>query len=152
MTGAFSNRSEPALVWMVQGSSAVRPEEQPRPASGQHVEQHRGRRTTRDQDSAGPDIPSIEMQWMPTATGAALLQSALSRVQAAVRAQDRVCPFTANRLVVEFGPVGDGVPPQVLGYRLAQALARDLPSQTRSSSLAVSVGMATPRLISTPRT
>jgi DNA-binding CsgD family transcriptional regulator len=90
-------------------------------------------------------VASIEMQWDADGDGAStLLQSALTRVQGAVRADDRVCPVTANRLVVEFGPVANSVPPQVLGYRLAQALGRDLPSNSRSSSLAVSVGMATP--------
>ena len=90
-------------------------------------------------------VASIEMRWDSDGDGGStLLQSALSRVQGAVRAEDRVCPVTANRLVVEFGPVANSVPPQVLGYRLAQALGRDLPSHTRSSSLAVSVGMATP--------
>jgi DNA-binding CsgD family transcriptional regulator len=90
-------------------------------------------------------VASIEVQWDADGdVGRTLPQSALSRVQGAVRAEDRVCPVTANRLVVEFGPVANSVPPQVLGYRLAQALGRDLPSDTRSTSLAVSVGMATP--------
>ncbi len=89
-------------------------------------------------------VACIEMQWGEGSDGSALLQSALARVQGAVRSEDRVCPVTTKRLVVEFGPVANSVPPQVLGYRLAQALGRDLPSEARSSSLAVSVGMATP--------
>jgi DNA-binding CsgD family transcriptional regulator len=74
----------------------------------------------------------------------ALLASVLRRIQGAVRADDRVCPMGTSKLAVEFGPVANGVPPHVLGYRLAQAIGRDLPSETPAASLSVSVGMAAP--------
>jgi DNA-binding NarL/FixJ family response regulator len=74
-----------------------------------------------------------------------LLETVLDRVQGAVRADDRVCPMGTSRLAVEFGPVANGVPPHVLGYRLAQAIGRDLPLDTPSACLSVSVGMAAPR-------
>jgi DNA-binding NarL/FixJ family response regulator len=74
-----------------------------------------------------------------------LAESALRSIQGAVRADDRVCPMGTTQLAVEFGPVANGVPPQVLGYRLAQAMGRGLGSDTPSARLAVSVGMAAPR-------
>lgn len=77
-------------------------------------------------------------------TAAALPESALQRIQGAVRADDRVCPIGTSTVAVEFGPVANGVPPQVLGYRLAQAIGRDLPPEASPADLAVSVGMAAP--------
>jgi DNA-binding NarL/FixJ family response regulator len=77
--------------------------------------------------------------------GTLLVESTLRSIQRAVRSDDRVCPIGLSRLAVEFGPVANGVPAQVLGYRLAQAMGRDLPTDTPSSRLAVSVGMAAPR-------
>lgn len=75
---------------------------------------------------------------------AELLRSTLRMVQGAVRAEDRVCPMSATRLAVEFGPVANSVPAHVLGFRLAQAIGRNLPAGTPSSCLSVSVGMAGP--------
>ena len=60
-------------------------------------------------------------------TTPSLPESALHRIQGAVRADDRVCPIGTSKVAVEFGPVANSVPPQVLGYRLAQAIGRDLP-------------------------
>jgi DNA-binding NarL/FixJ family response regulator len=77
-------------------------------------------------------------------TTSPLPESALQRIQGAVRADDRVCPIGTSKVAVEFGPVANGVPPQVLGYRLAQAIGRDLPPQASPADLAVSVGMAAP--------
>jgi DNA-binding NarL/FixJ family response regulator len=77
-------------------------------------------------------------------TAPTLPESALHRIQGAVRADDRVCPIATSKVAVEFGPVANGVPPQVLGYRLAQAIGRDLPPDASPADLAVSVGMAAP--------
>jgi DNA-binding CsgD family transcriptional regulator len=77
-------------------------------------------------------------------TTPSLPESALHRIQGAVRADDRVCPIGTSKVAVEFGPVANGVPPQVLGYRLAQAIGRDLPPDASPADLAVSVGMAAP--------
>ena len=77
-------------------------------------------------------------------TTPSLPESALHRIQGAVRPDDRVCPIGTSKVAVEFGPVANGVPPQVLGYRLAQAIGRDLPPDASPADLAVSVGMAAP--------
>jgi DNA-binding CsgD family transcriptional regulator len=71
-----------------------------------------------------------------------LLEGALQRIRSAVRPEDRVCPLSTSTLAVEFGPVANAVPPEVLGYRLAQALGQDMPTDAPPTRVAVSVGMA----------
>jgi DNA-binding NarL/FixJ family response regulator len=91
-------------------------------------------------------IACIDVDLSGVADGDAggLLGSTLQMVQGAVRAEDRICPMSATRVAVEFGPVANGVPAHVLGFRLAQAIGRDLPAGTPAACLSVSVGMAGP--------
>ncbi len=69
---------------------------------------------------------------------------ALRQIEQAVRAGDRICPLAVSRLVVEFAPLASRVPPQVLGDRLARAIGHNMPFDSASTDLAVSVGMAAP--------
>lgn len=73
----------------------------------------------------------------------AVLRFVLRQVEKVVRSGDRICPMATTRLAVEFAPVGCGVPPQILGARLAEAIGRKMPLDG-PTQLAVSVGMATP--------
>ncbi len=68
----------------------------------------------------------------------------LRQIGRCVRADDRVCPLGASSVVVEFGPVADVVPLEVLGDRLARALGPSLPFCDVATGLTVSVGMAAP--------
>ncbi len=68
----------------------------------------------------------------------------LDHVRQAVRADDRVCPMSRSRLIVEFGPVASGVLPQVLGDRLARSVSRRLTEGGSTGNPSVSVGMAEP--------
>ena len=77
------------------------------------------------------------------APGADVSRLALGWIEAAVRADDRICPLSTSRIAVEFGSVASGVLPQVLGDRLARAVGLQALSD-RSTRLAVSVGMASP--------
>ena len=52
----------------------------------------------------------------------AMAAVALDRVRQAVRGDDRICPMALSRLAVAFGPSVAGVPPRVLGDRLARAV------------------------------
>ena len=49
------------------------------------------------------------------------LDVVLPRIEGSVRADDRICPFSTSRLLVQFGPSADDILPQVLGDRLARA-------------------------------
>ncbi len=73
-----------------------------------------------------------------------VLSFALEQIQKVVRSGDRICPMAMSRIAVEFAPVASGVPPQVLGSRLADAIGRSMPLDGRSTALEVSVGMAAP--------
>ena len=64
----------------------------------------------------------------------------LDRISRAVRGDDRVCPLSTSSAVVQFGVVATAVPLDVLGDRLALALATD-PGMTGAH---VAVGMAAP--------
>jgi DNA-binding CsgD family transcriptional regulator len=74
----------------------------------------------------------------------AVARFALRQVQNAVRSGDRVCPMGTSQLAVEFSPIANGIPPQVLGDRLAQAIGGQVVLDRSASELAVSVGMAAP--------
>jgi len=78
------------------------------------------------------------------ASDAVALESGLRQIQKAVRADDRICPVGTSCVAVEFGSVAIEVLPQVLGDRLARAVAQNSGSGTTGSRLAVSVGIATP--------
>jgi DNA-binding CsgD family transcriptional regulator len=73
-----------------------------------------------------------------------VVQFALGQIQRVVRAGDRICPMGTSRLAIEFDPIASGVPPQVLGDRLAQAIGHKMPDDRSTAELAVSVGMAAP--------
>ncbi len=77
-------------------------------------------------------------------TRPAVARFALRQVQNAVRSGDWVCPMGTSRLAVEFSSIANGIPPQVLGDRLAQAIGHNVVLDQSASELAVSVGMAAP--------
>ena len=78
----------------------------------------------------GPDMVAVEF--------------GLRQIQRAVRADDRICPVGISCVAVEFGSVANEVLPQVLGDRLARAVAQNSGCGATESRLAVSVGIATP--------
>ena len=107
--------------------------------------------------------PVVQAHWRPAGTVAcidvrmaagatrncaapktAMLEFGLRQIQNVVRADDRICPFGISCLAVEFGFVANEVLPQVLGDRLARAVAQDGRSGSATSRLAISVGIATP--------
>jgi DNA-binding CsgD family transcriptional regulator len=76
---------------------------------------------------------------VPLAMAATLLQ-----IERTVRAGDRICPMSTCQVAVEFAPAASGVPPQVLGDRLARAIGSSMQLGNPRESLAVSVGVAAP--------
>ena len=60
-------------------------------------------------------------------------------------ADDRICPFSASRLLVQFGPSADDILPQVLGDRLARAVGLSAHAGRSTPGSVVSVGIAVPR-------
>jgi DNA-binding NarL/FixJ family response regulator len=73
-----------------------------------------------------------------------VVAAAVGRVRLAVRADDRICPVTTSRLAVEFGDSAGGVPPEVLGERLARAVDPIDGGTVTSASVVASVGVAEP--------
>ncbi len=75
------------------------------------------------------------------AVAPAMAVVALDRIRQAVRGDDRICPMSLSRLAVAFGPSVVGVPPRVLGDRLARAVdpAGTLPGA--ALPVAVSIGV-----------
>jgi len=88
-------------------------------------------------------VAEVGIRGSHEAPAATALEFAVRQIQMAVRADDRVCPIGTSLVAVEFGSVANEVLPQVLGDRLARAVVRNRRSNTSSSRLAVSVGIAT---------
>ncbi len=72
------------------------------------------------------------------------LRFAMRQLEKVVRSGDRICPVGTSRVAIEFAPAACGVPPLVLGDRLAEAIGGYLPMDSHVTELAVSVGLATP--------
>jgi DNA-binding CsgD family transcriptional regulator len=78
--------------------------------------------------------------------GTRAIAYARRQVRRAVRGDDRVCPVGNASVAVQFGPVASVIPLDVLGERLARAIAPGPPFARDDAGLVVAVGMAAPGL------
>jgi DNA-binding CsgD family transcriptional regulator len=98
----------------------------------------------------GPAVPCgiacVQVRATPAIAngGPELLEHLLARLAGVVRRDDRVCPASCSRLMVELRSDATRVAPFELGQRLAQAVGQHLVVDGQPAELTVAVGLATP--------